>query len=96
MLGAGLEVDLSSFITTSITDGDLTHCPNGNAIFNALTSKVPTSRTINGLPLDTDIIISVSGTGLFEIDVDGGLIPGLAIRSDEYFEIDIDGGIIPK
>lgn len=93
---SGSSQDLSTFISSSITDGDVTHAPSGDVVYDALALKVPASRTINGLPLNTDIIISVSGTGLFEIDVDGGLIPGIIIRPDEYFEIDIDGGIIPK
>ena len=33
--------------------------------------------------------------GLFEIDVDGGLMPITETRTDEYYEIDVDDNITP-
>ena len=40
----------------------------------------------------SDSLISI---GLFEIDIDGGLMPITDIRSDEYYELDGSGDIQP-
>jgi hypothetical protein len=34
--------------------------------------------------------------GLFEIDVDGGLMPVTDILADTYFELDGDDNLMPK
>ena len=36
------------------------------------------------------------GTGMFEIDVNGGLMPITDILPDQYFEIDDNGDLMPK
>ena len=99
---SGTIQDLSSIISTSITSGDTTHAPSGDAVFDALALKVPTSRTINGFSLDADIVIPISGsgggtgTGLFEVDLWGALMPVNTIVTDEFFELDENGAVMPK
>jgi hypothetical protein len=39
-----------------------------------------------------DSLVSI---GLFEIDVDGGLMPVTDSRSDIYYELDVNGDIQP-
>ena len=33
--------------------------------------------------------------GLFEIDINGNLMPVLAVQSDNYYELDASGNIMP-
>jgi hypothetical protein len=39
--------------------------------------------------------IDVGGAGLFEVDVDGGLMPVTDSLTDEYYELDVNGDIQP-
>lgn len=50
----------NNVVRNIIENGDTTHSPSGDTIFNALAEKVSTSRTINGLPLTSDINITIS------------------------------------
>jgi len=50
----------SNIIVNTIEDGDTSHAPSGDTIFHALEGKVSTSLTINGLPLTSDIDITVN------------------------------------
>lgn len=34
--------------------------------------------------------------GLFEIDINGGLMPKNTVTSDPYFELDVNGAVMPK
>jgi hypothetical protein len=55
----------SSILTSSITDGDTTHAPNGNAVFDALAAlftsignKIPLAGTDSGSPVTGNIEIA--------------------------------------
>lgn len=62
----------TAVLATNIIDGDLTHAPDGNAVFDALALKVPTSRTVTagaglagGGPLSGNITLSMANTTVF-------------------------------
>jgi hypothetical protein len=37
-----------------------------------------------------------ASSGLFEVDVDGGMMPVTDLQSDEYYELDVNDDIMPK
>lgn len=56
-------VTAGSIITASITNGDTTHAPSGDAVFDALAGKVATTITVNGYPLSANVTLSASDVG---------------------------------
>lgn len=62
----------AAVITASITNGDTTHSPSGDAVFDALAGKEPTisagttAQFLNGLKVATDTLL-----GTFNVTLDG-------------------------
>ena len=101
----------SAVIASSISDGDTTHAPDGNSVYDALATKAPniltgftsgagtvaaTDSVLQAIQkLDGNISAIDGETGLFEVDVDGGLMPVTDNLSDAYYELDVNNDIMP-
>jgi hypothetical protein len=75
---------LPSGYIASTTAGAVSFTPSGNIA----------STTVQAAIEELDADISAM-TGLFEVDVDGGLMPVTDSLTDEYYELDVNDDIMP-
>jgi hypothetical protein len=81
-------VTSNNLITSSITNGDSTHAPDGNSVFDALANKAATNQKLDdfGTPDDnTDLNANTTNHGLLlkAIAPDTGLINVVGIANNE-------------
>lgn len=55
-------------VADSINDGLITTSPSQNAVFDALALKVPTTRTVNGHALSSNVTVTASDVGLGSVN----------------------------
>ena len=56
----------------------------------------PSNKLVPSYDLSTTKFTWVTNQGLFEIDIDGNLIPSVDANTDEYYELDVNDDIQPK
>lgn len=78
------ETTVSGILTTSIVDGDITHAPDGNSVFDALINKSDTNH------IHTTATISGSG---FQSSLDKLKLDGIAAGATNYNHPTGDGNL---